>query len=279
METQTSRDMLEAKRKNSLLSVNSINLEDTNSVEWEHEDWDDNSTNEEGPMSQQLRGELCNILYRIRRGTFKQSLTKILALPLTISNIQVFAWIIHDTVTSYPHLAEDLANLSDAMFRKLPTEIGTKMRNFLMERCDSQLMCPHVDPDTRAIMRDLELAATSAQREMLQGVYNQQQKQRERCVNNARFIGELWKAGSLQTERIRIYIRKLFMDCNDLSMKCFHALLKTVAKQLEESNEDLSYYFDMLQEICKADHLSTQVKHDLLSLDELRYKKWNRYLY
>jgi hypothetical protein len=266
----------EPKGKNSVLCVNSTNLEETKNDEWEVEEWEDNSTSEEGPMTEELSGEVCTILYQIRRGTFKKSLTKILALPLTITNIEVFSCIIHDMATNYPDLSEFLANLSDAMFFKLPTEIGTKMRNFLMERCNKQLMCPNVDPDTRAIMRDLDLANTSAERKRLQGMYTEQQKQREKCINNARFIGELWKAGSIQTEKIHINICKLFKDCNDLSMKCLYSLLKTVAQRLEESNEDLSPYFNIIEEICKIDHISTQAKMDLLDLDQLRYKKWNR---
>jgi hypothetical protein len=39
----------------------------------------------------------------------------------------------------------------------------------------------------------------------------------------------------------------LFKDCDDLSMKFLYSLLKIVAKLLEESNEDLSRYFNAIE--------------------------------
>jgi chromosome segregation ATPase len=264
-----------AKGKNSLLCVNSTNLEQTNGDEWELQQCEQNSINEEKLMAGELREGVCSILYQIRRSSFETSLTKILALPLTITNIEDFACIIHDMATNYPDLSEVIANLSDAMFRKLPDEIGTKMRNFLLERCNELLMCPNVDPATRAIIKDLDRAQSSGEKEMLQGSYNEEQRQLEKCINNARFTGELWKAGSIQTENIRMYIWKLLGDCDDLSMRCLYSLLKTVAKRLEESNEDLSRYYNIIVENCKLAHISAQVKLDFQNLDEVRYKKSN----
>jgi hypothetical protein len=51
--------------------------------------WEDNSTSEEGLMTEELRGEICSIRCQIRRGSFKTPLIKILALTLTITNIEV----------------------------------------------------------------------------------------------------------------------------------------------------------------------------------------------
>jgi hypothetical protein len=149
------------------------------------------------------------------------------------------------------------------------------MRNFLMDRCKELLMCPNEYPATRAIIEGHDRAKISGEKEMLQGSANEEQTQREKYINNVRFIGEIWKAGSIQTEEIRIYIWKLLKDCDDLSMKCLYALLKTIAQRLEESNEDLYRYFSIIVENCKLAHISTQVKLDFQDLDELRHNKWN----
>lgn len=268
----------DAKGEKCVLWANSKNLEDTNGDGWEVEDWDDNSTSKE-IMTAELCGEVCSILHQISKGSFKKCLTKILALPFTITNIEGFVCIIHDMATNYPDLSEVFANLSDAMFRKLPAEIGTKMRNFLIKRCDELFMYPNVDPNTRAIMRDLYQAKTAGEKKMLQTYYYEDQRQREKYINNTRFIGELWKAGSIQAEKIHACICKLFENCNDLSMKSVYSLLKTVAEHLEESNEDLSRYFNNIEEICKMQHISTLVKLDLQDLVELRQNKWNGEIY
>jgi hypothetical protein len=73
-----------------------------------------------------------------------------MALPLASSNIEGFAYIIHEMAINVPGLSGVLANLSDAMLRKLPPEISRKTRSLLMERCKNLFMCPNIDPDTRA---------------------------------------------------------------------------------------------------------------------------------
>jgi hypothetical protein len=75
----------------------------------------------------------------------------ITALPLASSNIEGFAYIIHEMATNVQDLPEVLANLSDAMLRKLPPEISRKTRSFLLEPCTSFFMWPKIDQDTRAI--------------------------------------------------------------------------------------------------------------------------------
>jgi hypothetical protein len=163
------------------------------------------------------------------------------------------------------------------MFHKLPTEIGTKIRNFLMERCNELLMCPNVNPASRVTIEDLDRTKSSGVKEMFRGSYNEEQR-REKCINNARFIGELWKAGSIQTEKIRTYIWKLLKDCDDLSIKCLYALLKSILQRLEESDKDLFRYFNIIEENCKLAHISTQVKLDFQELGEL-HKKWQGEMY
>jgi hypothetical protein len=86
-------------------------------------------------------------------------------------------------------------------------------------------------------------------------------------------------AGSIQTEKIHACICKLFNDCDDLAMKSLYALLKTVAEHLEESNEDLSHYFNKIEQICRMEHISTLVQLDLQDLVELRQNKWNGEIY
>jgi hypothetical protein len=101
-------------------------------------------------VTEELRREVFNILYQIRRDSFKKALAKILALPLTVTNIADFACIIHDKATDYLDFSEVIANLRDTTFRNQPAEVGMKMRNFLMELCNELLMCPYIYPATRA---------------------------------------------------------------------------------------------------------------------------------
>jgi hypothetical protein len=107
-----------------------------------------------------------------------------------------------------------------------------------------------------------------------------EQREREIFINNTRFIGELWKAGIMQTQQIHSVILKLIHNREELSMKGLYSLLKATGEDLEKSNEDLSQYFHAIQDICKtADSISTLVKMDLEDLVELRQKQWKGEIY
>jgi hypothetical protein len=268
-----------ANDKNHVPCINSTNLEDINSDEWEDGQSEENSVSKEEPMTEELCGEICDILYQLRRGSFTKSLNRILAMPLTNANIEAFAFVIHDMAMKYPSLSEFYANLSDRMMHKLPTETSTKMRTFLMKRCQELSMCPNVDPDTQVMAKDIDEAGSPGEKKLLREIYNKEQRRREECINNARFIGELWKAGSIETRQIHKYISKLLDDRDELSLKCLYSILKTVGEHLEE-NEDLSNYFNSIQRICRTSkNISTLMKLDLQNLVELRNKQWNGEIY
>jgi hypothetical protein len=147
----------EAEGKSAVLCHESTNLVESNIEQWDLAEWEESSPiQDQQGMTVELCGELCSILHQLRRCSFKKSLTKILLLPLTSSNIEAFAYIIHQMAINYPDLSEVFANLSVEMLHKLPHEIGTKMRNFLVELCDNMFMDPVDDPDNRAILRDLD---------------------------------------------------------------------------------------------------------------------------
>jgi hypothetical protein len=247
---------------------------------WDTEDWEENTTEVEQGMTEDLCREVCSILYQLRRGSLKRYLSKILALPLTSRNIEGFAYIIHEMATNYPDLSEGFAKLSDAMFRKLPPEVGDKMRTFLLKQCRNLLMRPNVDPDNQKIIRTLDSATSAGEKRTLQVIYKDQAKLREKYINNTKFLGELWKAGSIETAEIRTIILKLLHDRNELSVKSLYSLLKAIGEHLEGSNEDLSQYFYAIEDMCKtADNISTVVKMDLEDLVELRRNQWNGEIY
>jgi hypothetical protein len=274
-------ELCEAEAKGAVLCHESTNQIESNDQEWELSEWEESSPFQYQPgMTAKLCGEICSILCQLRRGSFETSLTKILLLPLTSGNIEAFAYSIYKMAINYPDLSEVFAHLSDAMFHKLPEKVGTKMRNFLVGRCKNTFMEPVDYPDYRPILRDLDNATNAREKISFQGIYYVDQRERETFINNTRFIGELWKAGIMQTEQIHTVILELIHNREQLSMRSLYSLLKATGKDLEERNEDLSQYFDSIQDICKtADNLSTLVKMDLEDLVELRQKQWKGEIY
>jgi translation elongation factor EF-1alpha len=103
----------------------------------------------------------------------------------------------------------------------------------------------------------------------LQEIYNLEQTQREKFINNSKFIGDT-------NTKMHTLILKLLYDCDELSLKSMYSLHKTTADHLEGSNEDLSHYFDAIQDICKkADNISNILKVDPQDFVELRQTQSN----
>jgi hypothetical protein len=104
---------------------------------------------------------VCSIFEQLSLGSFKTSLTNILTLPLTSTNVVVYIYIVHEKASNYSDLLEVLANLSDAMVRKLPTETNVKTTKLLMERCQKIFTSLNVDPDTKQKTQTLGLYSAS----------------------------------------------------------------------------------------------------------------------
>jgi hypothetical protein len=126
-------------------------------------------------MAEDLRREVCSSFDQLSRSSFKKSLTNILTLPLTSTDVEVYVYIIHEKATNYSDLSEVLANLVDAMVRKLPTETGVKTKKLLMERCQKMFKSPNADANTRTIIIELRQARSCGEKKMLQAIYNEKQ--------------------------------------------------------------------------------------------------------
>jgi hypothetical protein len=126
-------------------------------------------------------------------------------------------------------------------------------------------------------MRYLDREQTSGEKKKLQGIYNEEQRQERNVSAKQGLLASSGRPEEYKQKKIRVCICKIFKDFDDLSVKFLYSVLTTVAQRLEESNEDLSRYFNIIEKTCKRAHTSiaTQVKLDLQDLDELRHKKWN----
>jgi hypothetical protein len=116
--------------------------------------------------------------------------------------------------------------------------------------------------------------ARKNEKKMLKAVFEEALKW-EKCNNNAWFMGELWKAGSIGTDTPHECIYKFLNDADDLSMNCLCALLITTGDELEENNENLSEYFSMIEDICESwNGVSSAVKHNLQDVIKFRQQNW-----
>jgi phosphoribosyl-AMP cyclohydrolase len=90
-----------------------------------------------------------------------------------------------------------------------------------------------------------------------------EQGEREKFVINARYIGDLWKAGNIQTGKIHT-ILKLLHDCDEFWMKRLYRLLENTGEHLEDDNEVLSHHFNAREEISEtAKYILTTEKMEL----------------
>jgi hypothetical protein len=73
--------------------------------------------------------EVSSILDQLAQDSFRESLLKILALPLDDTNIMAIVCVVHERATDFPDLSEVYANLCHAIICSLPAETG------LLEEC------------------------------------------------------------------------------------------------------------------------------------------------
>jgi hypothetical protein len=98
-------------------------------------------------------------------------------------------------------------------------------------------------------------------------------KEREKHINNTRFMGELWKTGCIETATICKCIHKLLSKADDVSTECFCALIKTVGEEHEENN-NLTECFSIMEEMSTPRNgLSRELKQNLQDLIKFRRQK------
>jgi hypothetical protein len=69
---------------------------------------------------------------------------------------------------------------------------------------------------------------------MLKAVFEEASKQQEKCINSTWFMGEMWKAGSVETDIMHKCIYKFLNNTDDLSMNYFGQFLTPLEKSLKE---------------------------------------------
>jgi hypothetical protein len=213
-----------------------------------------------------LCAEVSLILAQLTKNSFSDCMSEILELQLDGTNIAAVAYLVHEKATNSKDSSQVLANLCEAMSSNLPKKTGAKMRTIIMERCLSTFPSEHADSDSPE--------ATDAENEMWMTTSEDPLKQREKCINSARFIGELWSAGITKTDAIHKFIVKLLNNADDSSMEYFCALLHAAGDKFEESNNNVSQYFSTVEEMCKSSNdLSSGIKQNLQDLIQFRQEK------
>jgi hypothetical protein len=235
---------------------------------------------DEKPKPVTSKDELCTeisrILDQLTRDSFSDSLSKLVALPLDSMNIAAVSYVVHEKVSNIPDSSQVHANLCAAIIRKLPTETSAKMKTKLSERCHKMFESSDVDSDSRVTVKKRRKAG-KGENIMQKPRFEEALKQREKCVNSTRFMGELWSAGIIETDTIHKCICKMLNNDDDLSMDCFCVLVKAFGEELEESNINLSEYFSIIEDKCKSSNgLSSKAKRNLQDLIEFRRQEWIR---
>jgi hypothetical protein len=213
-----------------------------------------------------LCAEVSLILDQLTQDSFSDYMSEILQLPLDGTNIAAIAYLVHEKVTNSKDSSQVLANLCQAMSSNLPKKTSAKLRTILLERCLSAFPSEHADSDPPE--------AADAENEMWTTSSEDPEKQREKCINSARFMGELWGAGITKTDAIHKFIVKLLNNADDLSMECFCSLLQAAGDKFEESNDNVSEYFSTVEAMCKSsDDLSSGIKQNLRDMIQFRRDK------
>jgi hypothetical protein len=120
------------------------------------------------------------------------------------------------------------------------------MKTGLMERRQKTFASSDVNSDSGVRMKNLAKQETAKCRKKCLKSHS---NKRNKCINGTRLLGELRKAGSTETDKIRKCISEFLNKAEDFSINCFCALLNTYGEVLKEDNENLYRYVGMREDV------------------------------
>lgn len=186
-------------------------------------------------------------------------------------------------------------NFSEA-YAKMCKEIGTiavlsneKRANFksrLLSQCQTEFERRRNDQTSAIRDGRAKLAASKGMgkeelEELKASLEEEEQKVRRRAVGTVRFIGELFKHGQLTANIMHNCIQLLLTEDKEYdeeTLECLCKLLTTIGFKMEKENDqDLSKYFDKMQDIVKHRdqyRVSSRIRFMIQDVIELRRNVW-----
>lgn len=156
-------------------------------------------------------------------------------------------------------------------------------KKLIITRCQKEFeKNPNDDIMRNKALREIEECRDPNQKKEMKLTFeDKERRQRVKAVGNVRFIGELYRVSVLTTKIMHRCIKQLLQQNSEESMECLCKLFETIGPDIERFGEDISEYFNRMQEIVyrKGQNLpkiNSRVRFMIQDVIELRGRGWKK---